>query len=72
MQKKIASEPITNNEFLNLLQAARNKDSDATLKLLELYKPDILRLSRFIYLPEEDVTSEIVLEFLEIIYGEKC
>lgn len=50
MQKEITSEPITNSEFLNLLNAARNKDPEATLQLLELYKPDILRLSRlYIY-----------------------
>ncbi|OKP83258.1 hypothetical protein A3844_22650 [Paenibacillus helianthi] len=71
MQKEVASEPITNSEFLNLLNAARNKDSDATLQLLELYKPDILRLGRFIHLPKEDVSSEIIVEFLELIYREK-
>ncbi|MBT2288990.1 hypothetical protein J7E73_07555 [Paenibacillus albidus] len=49
------------------MNAARQQDPEAMLQLIELFKEDILRLSKVIYMPEEDVVSEIVLEFLEFV-----
>lgn len=54
-------------EFLNLLQRARDNDPDATLKLIELFKGDIVHISKYIYMSEEDAVSDIILEFLEMI-----
>ncbi len=71
MEEKAHSTPITDDELLNLIAAARNKDPEATLRLIEMYMPDILRLSKYIPLPVEDVTSEIIVEFLELIHHEK-
>ncbi|WP_215177651.1 helix-turn-helix domain-containing protein [Paenibacillus albidus] len=58
---------IGDSEFTALLNAARQQDPEAMLQLIELFKEDILRLSKVIYMPEEDVVSEIVLEFLEFV-----
>ncbi|GGF66485.1 hypothetical protein GCM10010912_09330 [Paenibacillus albidus] len=58
---------IGDSEFTALLNAARQQDPEAMLQLIELFKADILRLSKVIYMPEEDVVSEIVLEFLEFV-----
>lgn len=71
MEKEADSAPIPDREFLNLLNEVRNKDPEATLQLIELYRPVILRLSQFIHLPAEDVTSEIIVEFLELIHSDK-
>lgn len=58
-------------ELLHLIDAAQKNDPEATLQLIDMYMPDILRLSRYIPLPVEDVTSEIIVEFLELIHHEK-
>ncbi|MCM3131012.1 helix-turn-helix domain-containing protein [Paenibacillus sp. PDC88] len=55
---------------MELIVAAKNKDSEAILKLVELFKPDIQRISRYTYLPQEDVCSEIIVEFLEFLNSE--
>ncbi|EOS55710.1 MULTISPECIES: hypothetical protein [Paenibacillus] len=54
-------------EFLSLLQKARDNDPDATLKLIELFKGDIVHISKYIHMSEEDAVSDIILEFLEMI-----
>lgn len=58
---------ISDDEFLNLLHKAKENDAEATLKLIELFKWDILRTSKYIYMPLEDAVSNIILEFLEFI-----
>ncbi|GJM77693.1 hypothetical protein MJ257_19990 [Paenibacillus timonensis] len=55
------------DEFLNLLQKARENDPESTLKLIELFKGDIVHISKFIHMSEEDAVSDIILEFLEMI-----
>lgn len=67
MEKKDDTEIITDGQILELIRAARQKDPDAMLQLIQLYKEDILKLSKFIHLPQEDAVSQIVLEFLECI-----
>lgn len=37
------------------------------LKILDIFKEEIKHVSRFIYLPEEDTTAEVTLEFLELV-----
>ena len=58
---------ISDDEFLNLLHKAKENDAESTLKLIELFKWDILRTSKYIYMPLEDAVSNIILEFLEFI-----
>ncbi|MDU4695376.1 MULTISPECIES: hypothetical protein [Paenibacillus] len=55
------------DEFLSLLQKARENDPESTLKLIELFKGDIVHISKFIHMSEEDAVSDIILEFLEMI-----
>lgn len=67
MEKKDDAAIITDRQILDLLQAARHKDPEAMLQLIQLYKEDIVNISRFIHIPTEDAVSEITLEFLEYI-----
>lgn len=67
MEKKDDTEIISDGQILELVRAARQKDHDAMLQLIQIYKEDILKLSKFIHLPQEDAISQIVLEFLECI-----
>ncbi|KWX76642.1 hypothetical protein AMQ84_15000 [Paenibacillus riograndensis] len=70
MEKENDSNIISDREFLTLLQAAKRKDPAATLQLVNLFKEDILKVSRYIHLPAEDAVSMITLEFLELIQGD--
>lgn len=67
MQEKNDPTFISDRELLKLLQSAKQRDTEAMLKLVEVFKTDILRISKFIYLPEEDAVSEVTLEFLEYV-----
>lgn len=59
------------DEFLNLLHKAKQNDAESTLKLIELFKGDILHISKYIHMSEEDAVSDIILEFLEMIKEQK-
>ncbi|TDL50358.1 hypothetical protein E2R60_22760 [Paenibacillus dendritiformis] len=67
METKNAPATISEREFLTLLQAAKQKDSEAMLQIIEIFKDDILKISKYVKLPTEDVVSHIVLELLEAI-----
>ncbi|HBF2207824.1 hypothetical protein [Paenibacillus aceti] len=67
MEKENDSTIISDGELLDLLFAAKQRDPDAMLQLIDIYKGDILRISKFIQLPKEDAVSIITLEFLEFI-----
>ncbi len=71
MEAKDDQRIVPDGEFLNLLQKARQNDVESTLKLIELYKGDILRVSKYIHSSEEDAVSDIILEFLELIKERK-
>ncbi|MEK8216938.1 MULTISPECIES: hypothetical protein [unclassified Paenibacillus] len=67
MENKDDAEMITDRQILELMQAVRQKDPEAMLQLIQLYKEDIVNISKFIHMPKEDAVSEIILEFLEYI-----
>lgn len=67
METKNDTEIISDSEFLDLLQLAKQNDPESILQLIELFKGDILRLSKFIHMPQEDAVSQIIVEFLEFI-----
>lgn len=67
MEAKNDPAAIPDSEFLALLRAARADDHDAMLQLIELFKNDIMRSSRYIHLPQEDAVAEIVVELLQFI-----
>lgn len=58
---------ISDLELLELLQAAKQKDTLAMLKLIEIYNEDILRISQYIKMPKEDAISAIIVEFLDLL-----
>lgn len=62
---------VPDDEFLNLLHKAKQNDTDAMLKLIDMYKGDIMRVSRYIHTSNEDAVSDIILEFLEFIKERK-
>lgn len=65
MEEKDDQTPIRDSEFISILGAAKKKDSESILLLIDLFKDDIKQISRYIRLPEEEATSEIICEFLE-------
>lgn len=67
MEKKNDTKVISDREFMNLLQAVKQNDDQAILQLIDLYKDDIKRISQYIYMPQEDAISTIILEFMEVI-----
>ncbi|WP_339322113.1 hypothetical protein [Paenibacillus sp. FSL W8-0194] len=67
MEAKNACTTISNSEMIKLLEAAKQKDRTAMLKLIDLFRDDILRISQFIHLPKEDAISTIITEFLELV-----
>ncbi|OAB32945.1 hypothetical protein [Paenibacillus glacialis] len=67
MEEKNDTQTITDSEFLDLLRSARQDDPESMLELIELFKGDFLRLSKFIHMPQEDAISQIIVEFLEFI-----
>ncbi|MCM3042509.1 helix-turn-helix domain-containing protein [Paenibacillus motobuensis] len=70
MEAQNAPRDVPDDEFLNLLQLAKQNDEEAILKLIDLFKGDILRVSKYIYTSEEDAVSDIILELLEMIKEE--
>ncbi|MGC6589112.1 helix-turn-helix domain-containing protein [Paenibacillus sp. Dod16] len=70
MEEKNASTIISDHEFLILLQAAKQKDSEAMLQIIELFRGDIENISRTIRIPREDALSHIITELLEFIQSE--
>ncbi len=70
MQKENVETYITESEFMELISAAKDNDHEAIVKLIEIFKPDIKKISRYTYLSEEDVFSEIIVEFLEFLNKE--
>ncbi|KKO54047.1 helix-turn-helix domain-containing protein [Paenibacillus sp. DMB20] len=63
---------IPDSELLSLQQAAKDGDQEAMLQLIDMFKDDMIRLSRFIRLPEEDAVGEMIVELLEFIKGSKA
>ncbi|MBY9081144.1 hypothetical protein KIH86_23630 [Paenibacillus sp. HN-1] len=67
MEKENDSDIISDREFLRLIEATKQKNPDAILQLVNLFKEDIQKVSRYIHLPTEDAVSTITTEFLELI-----
>lgn len=63
---------IPDSELLRLQQAAKDGDQEAMLQLIDMFKDDMIRLSRFIRLPKEDAVGEMIVEFLEYIKSSKA
>ncbi|MEC0106957.1 hypothetical protein P4H27_08405 [Paenibacillus taichungensis] len=67
MEEKDAQTFIRDSEFVSILGAAKDKDAESILLLIDLFKEDIKHISRYIRLPEEEAASEIICEFLEFV-----
>ncbi|MBP1907531.1 hypothetical protein J2Z32_004206 [Paenibacillus turicensis] len=67
MEKKNASTIIPDSQFIALLEATKNDDQEATMKLIELFKDDIQNSSKYIHLPQEEAIASIIVEFLAYV-----
>ncbi|MBJ6360942.1 hypothetical protein ACFOQM_06460 [Paenibacillus sp. GCM10012307] len=67
MEKQNVEGTISNAEISQLILEAKQANHGSTLKLLQLFKKDINRMSQFIRMPKEDAVSHIIVEFLEFI-----
>lgn len=71
MEEKNASSAISDDEFLIMLKAAKQKKPDAMLQIVELFREDIEKVSQTIRIPHDDAVSEIVVELLEFVQLDK-
>lgn len=67
METKNTKTAISEHQFMTLLQATKENDDEATLQLIQLFKDDIQRSSRYIHMPQEDAISSIIVEFLAFV-----
>lgn len=70
MEAKDAPAAITDSQFARLLTAARQKEPEAMLQIIELFQEDIEMVSKHILIPREDAVSHIVTEILAFIQVE--
>lgn len=66
MEEKSTPIPLTDSEFITLLQLARQGDHEALLKLIRFFEEDVSRLIRFIRLPKEDAEQSMITEMIEL------
>lgn len=67
MEEQNAEDLISEDQFLELLKRAREKDSEAILLLLKYFEQDMLQLSRNIRMPQEDAIQSMKLGLIELI-----
>lgn len=67
MEKENDSGIISEMEFLNLLSLVQEENDEiATLKLLDLYEQDIIRLSKFMRMPKEEAIQGMKVGLIEL------
>ncbi|QQZ59956.1 hypothetical protein JI735_25830 [Paenibacillus sonchi] len=67
MEKENDSGIISENEFLKLLFLVQEQNDEiATLKLLDFYEQDIIRLSKFMRVPKEEAIQGMKVELIEL------
>ncbi|WP_246187896.1 hypothetical protein [Paenibacillus tengchongensis] len=68
MEKEDDRGIISEDEFLKLLSLVQEQnDETATLKLLDLYEQDIIRLSKYMRMPKEEAIQGMKVELLELL-----
>lgn len=70
MEAKDAPAAVTDSQFAELLRAARQKQPEAMLRIIELFQEDIEMVSKHILISREDAISHIVTEILAFIQVE--
>ncbi|MFC6647843.1 hypothetical protein [Paenibacillus rhizoplanae] len=68
MEEENDSGIISEIEFLDLLSLVQEQnDERATLRLLEFYEQDIIRLSKFMRMPKEEAIQAMKVELIELL-----
>lgn len=70
MEAKDAPAAVSDSQFAELLTAARQKQPEAMLRIIELFQEDIEMVSKHILISREDAISHIVTEILAFIQVE--
>ncbi|RRJ64200.1 hypothetical protein EHV15_15680 [Paenibacillus oralis] len=71
MEEKNAATAITDREFVMLVQAAKQQQPEAMLRIIALFQEDIEKISRKIRIPKEDAVSHLITGLLEYVQAEK-
>ena len=66
MEKQNPQSHAQRIELLNFILAVKENDTEKTAKLLEFFKEDILALSRYTTMNQEDTVQSINLELLKL------
>lgn len=67
MEKKDTPFFMSEAESMNLLSLAKNNDKESILKLLNFFNKDILKLSKYISMPQEDAVQSLTLGLIELL-----
>ncbi|BFH18391.1 hypothetical protein M5X00_00665 [Paenibacillus alvei] len=67
MEEKMSQVSLSEDEFVGLLSLARQNNKEAIMKLFYYFEKDIIYLSKFIKMPNEDAIQSIKLELLQLI-----
>ncbi|WP_341280102.1 hypothetical protein [Paenibacillus sp. FSL H8-0537] len=64
MEAKDAEAAMSDAEFLRLLELVQQNDEQAALALIRFFEPEMIRISRFIRMPQEDAVQSMTAELL--------
>ncbi|MCM3784678.1 hypothetical protein M3231_17070 [Neobacillus mesonae] len=67
MEKKIDSDHIAENEFLNLVAGVKKGDEASMKRVIEMFEEDMKILSKYIPMPKEDALQSMKLELIALI-----
>ncbi|HUC93098.1 MAG TPA: helix-turn-helix domain-containing protein [Paenibacillus sp.] len=71
MEKKGDAEVISDDELLKLIIAVQNNDKHAMQRIIQLFEKDMIELSRFIRMPQEDALQSMKTELMDLIKNKK-
>ncbi|MCG7408569.1 helix-turn-helix domain-containing protein [Paenibacillus sp. ACRRX] len=72
MEEKKSPFSISEDEFSRLIHLAQQNNNDAIVKLINFFKEDIIHLSRFIKMPQEDAVQSMIVELIELFKKRKA
>ncbi|WP_028544698.1 helix-turn-helix domain-containing protein [Paenibacillus taiwanensis] len=71
MEEKKSPVSISDDDFSRLIQLAQQNNHDAIIQLINFFKDDIIHLSRYIKMPQEDAVQSMIVELIELFKQRK-
>lgn len=71
MEKKGDVEVISDDELLKLIIEVQNNDKHAMQRIIQLFEKDMIELSRYIRMPQEDALQSMKTELMDLIKNKK-